>query len=385
MEISMKKMFVHVVVALAAAGLVAGCASSPDVPEQTEMKERNYRSTEDGEQGSASESADASASQQEDSAQGDKTDPRGTGGIPKATGPVATVNGEKIPAEEFNIEMMRIANSGQFPKQVLPQFADRIVESVVDKHLIKEQIEASDIEVSDDEISNRIDRLREEYAAMSAASGGGEDATLEKMLEQMNITKAEFEDSVAESIKMERLLEKRGMEMPGEKEAKAFYEENKSKFERPAQVRARHILIKVPADAPDKKWEEAFTKIQKIRKTAVADGTDFSELAKEKSEGPSSTRGGDLGYFGKGQMVPEFENTVFSMEKDQVSEPIKTQFGWHIIKLVDKREAGPVPFEKVEDRLSAQLKNQAIQSSMQDLVTELRDDADIELHLDNIE
>ncbi|MGM0556574.1 MAG: peptidylprolyl isomerase [Myxococcota bacterium] len=381
----MKKMLKHVVVVLAAAGLVSGCASSPDVPEQTEMEKRSYRSTEDGEEGAGSESADASGAEQGGTQQGDKTTPRGTGGVPKATGPVATVNGESIPAEEFNIEMMRIANSGQFPKEVLPQFADRIVESVVDKHLIQQQIEKSDIEVSDEEVAERIERLREEYAAMNQSSGGGEDATLDKMLEQMNITKAEFEDSVAESIKMERLLEKRGMEMPGEEEAKEFYEENQSKFEQPAQVRARHILIKVPADAPDKKWEEAFAKIQKIRKTAVAEGTDFAELAEEKSEGPSASRGGDLGYFGKGQMVPEFENTVFSMQKDEVSEPIKTQFGWHVIKLVDKREAGPVPFEKVEDRLNAQLKNQAIQNSMQELVAELRDDADVELHLDNIE
>ena len=384
----MKTMLKTILISLTTAGLVVGCASSPDVPEKTEK--RSYRSTEgagSAGEGSASESdgqAQTNGSQQ--SAPGDgKTTPRGTGGIPEASGPVATVNGEKVPAKEFNTEMTRIANSGQFPQQVLPQFADKIVESLVNKRLIEDAIETADIDVEDKAIDKRVDRLKQEYAAMSKAQGGNGDGALDKMLEQMNITEGEFRDSVAESLRMERLLEQRGMELPGEEEARKFYEDNKSQFQRKEQVRARHILIKVPSDAADKKWEEAFSKIEKIRAEAVADDADFAKIAKKRSEGPSAKRGGDLGYFGKGQMVPEFENTVFGLDKGEVSEPVKTQFGWHIIKLIDKREAGPVPFDKVSDRLTMKLKNEAIQNSVQELVAELRKDAEIELHLENIE
>jgi peptidyl-prolyl cis-trans isomerase C len=386
----MKKMLKSIVISLAATALVAGCASSPDVPEQTE--ERNYRSTE-GEQTSGSadqssaESGDQSAASgaQGQASASDRAKPRGTGGIPEATGPIATVDGEEIPASEFNTEIQRIAKSGQFPQHLLPQFTDQIVERIVDKHLIDAKLDEANIDVSDKDVEARMEQLRKEYAAMNEASGGQPDASLEDYIGQMGISAEDFEKSVAESLEIERLLEKRGMEMPGEKEAKEFYQENTEKFRRPAQVRARHILIKVPSDAADKKWEEAFAKIEKIRKTAVAKDTDFAKLAEKKSEGPSATKGGDLGYFGKGQMVPEFEKTVFAMDPGEVSEPVKTQFGWHIIKLVDKREEGPVPFEELEGQLTAQLKNRAIQNSLQDLVVELRENAEIELHLDNIE
>ncbi len=383
MERPMKMMLKSVVLSLAAAGLVAGCASSPDVPEQTEMKERSYRSTEGSESGGGTTPSDSSG--QDATASNEKTKPRGAGGVPQATGPIAHVDGEPIPAVEFNTEINRIAKSGQFPQHLLPQFTDTIVERIVDKHLIDAKLDEADVEVTDKQVKARMEELRKEYAAMNAASGGDANATLEDYIGQMGITAEDFEKSVAESLEIERLLVKRGMEFPSEEDAKEFYEENKSKFQRPEQVRARHILIQVPADAPDSKWEEAFEKIEKIQATAKKEGTDFGELAKEKSEGPSAARGGDLGYFGKGQMLPEFENTVFAMENGEVSEPVKTKYGWHVIKLIDKREAGAVPFDKVEGRLSAELKNQAIQNSLKDLVSELRNEAEIELHLDNIE
>ena len=126
------------------------------------------------------------------------------------------------------------------------------------------------------------------------------------------------------------------------------------------EVHARHILVDDEAKAKD------------IAKRAKA-GEDFAKLAKENSK-DSAEDGGDLGYFTKDQMVPEFAEAAFKLEKGQVSDPVKTQFGWHIIKVEDKRQK-PVPaYEQVEDQVEQYL----VRKAQADMVTKLRADAKIE-------
>ena len=101
---------------------------------------------------------------------------------------------------------------------------------------------------------------------------------------------------------------------------KSYYEENKNSFNK---VKASHILVKTKGKA-----DELYQKAKA--------GTDFAELAKNNSTGPSATKGGDLGWFGKGMMVKSFENVAFALAKEEISKPVKTDFGWHIIKCTDK-------------------------------------------------
>lgn len=127
-----------------------------------------------------------------------------------------------------------------------------------------------------------------------------------------------------------------------EDDAKKFYEENKEKFVRPMTVTASHILVDT-----EEKADEIYA--------AIEGGKDFAEAATEFSSCPSKERGGDLGPFGKGQMVPEFEEAAFAMEVGKVSSPVKTQFGFHIIKLTDKTEEGTSPYEEVKAQIEQQL------------------------------
>jgi peptidyl-prolyl cis-trans isomerase C len=127
-----------------------------------------------------------------------------------------------------------------------------------------------------------------------------------------------------------------------EEDAKKFYEENKEKFVRPMTVTASHILVDT-----EEKADEIYA--------AIEGGKDFAEAATEFSSCPSKERGGDLGPFGKGQMVPEFEEAAFAMEVGKVSSPVKTQFGFHIIKLTDKTEEGTSPYEEVKAQIEQQL------------------------------
>jgi peptidyl-prolyl cis-trans isomerase C len=140
------------------------------------------------------------------------------------------------------------------------------------------------------------------------------------------------------------------------------------------EVHARHILFRVvnPADDAASKAAEAKAKavIDRVKK-----GEDFNKLANELTEDPSGkANGGDLGYFTKEQMVPEFSEVAFKLDKGQVSAPVKTQFGWHVLKVEDKRQRQAPAFDTVRD----QVENFAVRKAQVDLVTKLRADAKIE-------
>lgn len=129
----------------------------------------------------------------------------------------------------------------------------------------------------------------------------------------------------------------------GEKDARSYYETHKEEFTANNQVRASHILVKTE--------EEANSILSEIKK-----GADFAKLAQSRSlDKGSAKNGGDLGYFSKGQMVPEFENAAFKLKVGEVSKPVKTQYGYHIIKMTDKKEGRPVEFDKIKDLIVQKL------------------------------
>jgi len=147
-----------------------------------------------------------------------------------------------------------------------------------------------------------------------------------------------------------------------EADARKIYEEQVGQLEPETEVRARHILVKDE--------EEAYDIIERINR-----GDDFAELAKEKSQGPSKSKGGDLGYFTRDQMVKEFADAAFALEKGEMSEPVKTQFGWHVIKLEDKRQKEPPSFDDVKERIIAAL----VQRKAQEVMRDLRSKSDVEI------
>jgi peptidyl-prolyl cis-trans isomerase C len=127
-----------------------------------------------------------------------------------------------------------------------------------------------------------------------------------------------------------------------EDEVENYYSDNKENFKNPETVKASHILVD-----QKEKAEEVLKEIN--------EGLSFEEAAKKYSKCPSKEKGGDLGYFAKGRMVPEFEKAAFNMEIDEIDGPVKTQFGYHLIKVYDKKEAEIIPLEEIRDRLRQQL------------------------------
>jgi peptidyl-prolyl cis-trans isomerase C len=159
---------------------------------------------------------------------------------------------------------------------------------------------------------------------------------------------------------------------------KAFYDEHPEAFSKPESMRASHILIGVDAGAGAEEKEKAKRKADEVL-AQVKSGADFAELAKSVSTCPSAEQGGDLGEFGRGQMVAPFEDAAFGLDVDAVSEVVETQFGYHIIKATGKSAAEVVPFEEVKERIEKQLKAQDLQQQVMAQVEELRTTSVIEL------
>jgi peptidyl-prolyl cis-trans isomerase C len=175
----------------------------------------------------------------------------------------------------------------------------------------------------------------------------------------------EFEDRLA-YYKLRALrdtfYEKKVRDAVTEAQAKTAYDEQIAKIVPEPEVRARHILVKSEQEAKDL--------VKQLK-----GGADFVELAKKSSDGPSAQTGGDLGYFARGQMVKPFEDAAFALKAGDISAPVQTEFGWHVIKVEDKRNR-PVPqFDEVKDQLMASL----VQNQLKTVVQGLRGTAKVEI------
>jgi parvulin-like peptidyl-prolyl isomerase len=154
-------------------------------------------------------------------------------------------------------------------------------------------------------------------------------------------------------------------------EAKEFYDKNSKKFMQKATVHAKHILVK-----EEKKAQEIIDALKSLNGDALK--TQFIVLAKEKSTGPSGPKGGDLGSFSKGQMVPAFSKAVWNLEIGKITTtPVKTQFGYHVIYLEGKSDAKPVPYEQVKEKIITSLKQKQFSSKIAEVAKELKSKAKI--------
>jgi len=228
------------------------------------------------------------------------------------------------------------------------------------------EIRESDLAMAEEDMGQQAQQL-EGDAKRDALVGYLADVIIvSKAAEAKKLTEQkEFKSRIAfirNKLAMEMLLVEEGKAASTDAAMKKVYEEAVQKAGPEQEVRARHILV--PTE------EEAKAVLAEVKK-----GTDFAELAKQKSKDPgAAAEGGDLGYFGKAQMVPEFAEVAFKLNKGEVSDPVKTQFGWHIIKVEDKRTK-PVPeFDKVKDQIETYVTRKA----QADYIHKLQETAKIE-------
>jgi len=248
---------------------------------------------------------------------------------------IAKVNNTEITKEDFLREFSRIpewAKERFSDKQGKEQFLDELVK----RELLYQEAEKIGIS-KDKEFLEKI----EEYKRMTLLS---------------ILLKKEIEDKAVVS----------------EEEIKDYYDKNPKEF-KSDQVRASHILVETE--------DEAKNILQRIKK-----GEDFSKLAETTSKDKNSAaRGGDLGFFGRGRMIPEFEDVAFNLKVGEVSEPVKSRFGYHIIKVTDKKEGNLLPLENVKEKIRNKLTSEKQKRLFDSLLERLTKESKIEKHPDKLD
>ena len=285
---------------------------------------------------------------------------------------VAKVNGKDITEGEIHKVL------GLFKKQMgarvppdqmeaaLPRIRERIVEELVMRQIMLAEVAKQGISLSDSEFAE----IKQELAAELPAG-----TTLETYMAETGTTETEMREQMA--VRKMIMAKADALAKPTDEEIQKFYDENKEGFAQGETVTASHILIKLDPTDDEAAKAAKRARIEDLRKQAL-EGADFAELAKANSDCPSASAGGDLGSFGRGQMVPEFEDAAFSQPTGSVGEVVETQFGYHIIKVTEHQEAKAIDFNEAKARISDILFSQKQQDAVKEYVEGLRKQADVQ-------
>ena len=215
-----------------------------------------------------------------------------------------------------------------------------VVNQLTKKVLLKQFVEGQNIEVSNEEIQGEVEKIK--FFLKSGPNNS--EKPLEEILESRGSSISELEAEVTRTLALSKYLDKE----VSDDEKRSYFDANKNAFNG-ERVRASHVLIDTRKMKTDAELEKAKQKIGDIKKE-IDNGADFAEMAKKYSDCPSAEKGGDIDFFQrKGSMVEEFAKVAFSMEVGEVSEPVKTPFGYHIIKVTDREEGKDVSYEDVSD------------------------------------
>lgn len=258
-------------------------------------------------------------------------------------GAAAIVNGQRISRTEFyNLALSRAG-------------AD-VLDELITNRLIDQEAAKNHVTIDQTQIDQRL----QEYKNSTA---GGDDSTWQAVLSQYGMTEASLRTSIRYELIADAII---GKDITvTDDEIATYYNDNKTNYSDPEQVRASHILVSTK--------EEADAILSQLK-----GGADFAALAKEKSlDTTSAASGGDLGYFSKGQMDADFETAAFALPVGQLSDPVQTQYGYHIIKVIDHKQAKDYTLDEVKDRVRQDLINSKISDQYPDWVAGLKAKAKI--------
>ena len=295
----------------------------------------------------------------------------------------AYVNGEPISQQAVQFELDRLMkfylSHGMRKEEIqanLEKLVARAQEQAIGAKLLILRAEELDIAVSDAEVDREV-------AGVVQQAGGRENFM--RALAEQKMSEDDLRANIRKGVRVNKLVQQacQGVAEPTEDEVSAFYTAHRAEFVSEEQVLAQHILVKTEGlDEADK--AEALEKIKRIRARIVGAGDagdvgqTFCNEARDNSDCPSGQQGGSLGWFGHGQMVPEFDQVAFALKCGEVSDVVETQFGYHIILKTDEHAGGQQELAEVAPQIRDLLRHQARGRAMDAFVGELRDRAKIE-------
>ena len=278
---------------------------------------------------------------------------------------LAEVNGQKLTyadvAEQLRTRMDAAAS--RMPPERLPALRKQLLSGIVEQHVLRtlllEETDRRKIEVSKEDEDKAYAKIRE-----SLPSG----MTLEDVMKTSPLGEKKMREEVTVGIRIDKLLAQcQSNEVAvTDEEVSTFMAENKERLSLPERATAKHILIAVnPTDDEAAKAAKK-EKAEKIQKELAA-GADFAKAARENSDCPSKQKGGDLGTFARGQMVKPFEDAAYGQEIGAIGPVVETQFGYHIIQVTDRKEAGMAGQKEVIEVLKAQKRQKTLRAFVDDL------------------
>jgi peptidyl-prolyl cis-trans isomerase C len=287
---------------------------------------------------------------------------------------IASVNGKPISKKLYDRELAffqkRAAQMGRpFKEADMETVKKRILENLIEGEVVYQQSQKEGVKVDEKTINEQIETFKKRFS---------DEAAYKKALEGMDMSEKEIRIEIQRDLAINQLLDTnvRQKITVTEEESNKFYNNNPNMFKQPEKVKASHILVKVAPDAEESKKIQARKKIEMVQKK-VRQGEDFGLLAKTYSEGPTAKREGDLGYFIRGQMVKPFEDVAFALKVGEVSGIVETQFGYHLIKVTDKKPARTISYKEAQPGIEQHLKNEKSKTEIKDYIENLKKSAKI--------
>lgn len=303
---------------------------------------------------------------------------------------VVTKKGEPALTREQFVKEIKPALEGALAQgvplnaEMVQGYAHQVAQSLVMRAVLVEAAQAAGFKADEEQAKQILDGMKAQaeqqqpgmFAAQLAQLGMTEDNIIARICEQQLVQQLQ-ESFAAKAEKPAAATED---------EAKKFYDENIDQMRTPKLLSASHILVQFPSQAPtDDEKAAALKKAQDIRAELAEDGSNFAEKAAELSDCPSKQQGGDLGQFPIGAMVAEFEEALLKLKEGEISDPVETIFGYHIIKAGATQDEKTTPFEEIKDRIISYLDNlrqeEATSTVVNDEMEKLMDAAAIEVLL----
>ena len=290
---------------------------------------------------------------------------------------VAKVDGENIKRAELEDELnARLAMSGHTLDSLTPDVVQQAYRSILQKMVVDRLLRkrSADVKVTDEELTKGVQMFKQEQQF------DGTDAELDAELKKHGQSLDILKDKVIRvQVQKEKWIESQIADKDAvtDDEAKSFYDKNPEKFLEPKSVRVSHILILVPEDATPEVDADKKKKAQEA-KDRITKGEDFAKVAGDVSEDPrSKSKGGDLvQYIQEGSMkdsLPQFEDAAFKLKKGEVSDPVKTRLGWHIIKVTDIKDPQTISYAEAKDTIVEALKEEKADKAAGELLKGLMD------------
>jgi peptidyl-prolyl cis-trans isomerase C len=287
---------------------------------------------------------------------------------------VARVNGETVTKAEFDraVEAVESRAGGPVPPDQRDQVLRGVLDQLIGYKVLLQETRTRKVVVPDGEVDARINQIRGQFP---------DEAAFTKMLASRNLTLDQVKSDARHDMEISKLIDEEisAKVAVTPDQVNDFYAKNPDQFKQGDSVRASHILISVPKGADAAAKAQARTKAEDVLKEVKA-GQDFAALAKQHSADPgSAANGGDLGFFQQGQMVGPFNDVAFSLAPGSTSDLVETDFGFHIIRVVEKKAGRTIPLEEVKPQVEQYLEQMNRQEQTEAFVNALKAKGKIEV------